>query len=295
MKRFIIAASSAIALGVAATADTSTEVQKGMLEKVQDGEPMRMVYELQAQAWVLFLPVTAKASFDTRLNGRDYSITSTVKTTGLADIFVNYNLSLQASGYVRSDHLKTYSYVSQNNDGKKNRRVEMTYDVPNGDFEMIATPAFGNLGEPPATAEQALDANDPLTALITFGLEPRTDPENPCGGPIKTFGGKELSHLHLTYKGMKNVKSKAWKGNAVECHVSLQRVAGFKKNGKSSDNISGIDGPIRMWLAPLENGTHIPVRIEADTDRIGKIVLQASKLRFEPIVTEEASNQARGG
>ena len=295
MKRSIIAAGSAILLGIAATADTSAPVQKGLLEKVQDGEPMRMEYELSAQAWVLFLPVTAKASFDTRLNGRDYSITSTVRTTGLADIFVNYNLSLQASGYVRPDHLKTYSYVSKNHDGKKNRRVEMTYDMPNNDFAMTATPAFGDLGEPPATAEQALDANDPLTALITFALEPRTDPENPCGGPIKTFGGKELSHLNLEYVGMKKVSSRAWRGKAVECHVTLERVAGFKKDGKATDNISGVDGPIRMWLAPLENGTHVPVRIEADTDRIGKIVLQASKLRFEPIVTEEASNQARGG
>ena len=90
------------------------------------------------------------------------------------------------------------------------------------------------------------------------------------------------------------MKSKAWKGQAIECHVTLERVAGFKK-GASSKNISGIDGPIRMWLAPLDNGAHVPVRIEAETDKIGKIVLQASKLRFEPIVTEEASNPARGG
>lgn len=294
MKRSILAASTALALGFVATADTAATAPTPLLERVKDGEPMRMVYELEAKAWVLFLPVTAKATFDTRLNGRDYSVTSKVKTTGLADIFVNYNLSLQTSGYVRDDHLKTYSYVSQNNDGKKNRRVEMEYDLKNADFTMTATPAFGNLGDPEATAEQALDANDPLTALISFGLEPRTDPENPCGGPIKSFGGKELSHLHLEYAGMKKVKSKAWKGKAVECHVTLERVAGFKK-GSSSNNISGIDGPIKMWLAPLENGTHMPVRIEADTDKIGKIVLQASKLRFEPIVTEEASNQARGG
>lgn len=294
MKRTLLAASTAITLGITATADTPSVPAKNLLETVRNGEPVRMVYELEAKAWVLFLPVTAKASFDTQLNGRDYTITSKVKTTGLADIFVNYDLGLQASGYIRPDHLETYAYISQNNDGKKNRRVEMTYDTRNTDFTMTATPAFGDLGDPPATAEQALDANDPLTALITFGLEPRTDPDNPCGGPIKTFGGKELSHLHLEYAGMAKVKSKAWKGQAVECHVTLERVAGFKK-GASSNNISGIDGPIRMWLAPLENGTHMPVRIEADTDKVGKIVLQASKLRFEPILTEEASNQARGG
>ena len=295
MKRSILAAGAMIALGFAATADDApSPMQKNLLKKVRDAEPVRMVYELEAKAWVLFLPVTAKATFDTQLNGRDYSIRSKVKTTGLADIFVNYDLSLQTSGYVRDDHLKTYSYVSQNNDGKKNRRVEMTYDLPKRDFEMVATPAFGNLGDPEATPDQALEANDPLTALITFALEPRSDADQPCGGPIKTFGGKELSHLHMKYAGMAKVKSKAWKGQAIECHVTLERVAGFKK-GSSGNNISGIDGPIRMWLAPLENGTHVPVRIEADTDKIGKIVLQASKLRFEPLVTEEASNQARGG
>ena len=171
----------------------------------------------------------------------------------------------------------------------------MTYDNRNQDFSMTATPLFGNLGDPAVSKEQALDANDPLTALMTFALEPRTAGENPCGGPIKTFGGRELSHLHLKYAGMKNVKSKAWKGEAIECHVTLDKVAGFKKGEAKSDNLSGIDGPIRMWLAPLDNGATVPVRIEAETDDIGKVVLQASKLRFEPIVTEQASTEARGG
>jgi len=128
MKRTIIAAGAALTAGFFAIADTAPP-QDNFLTDVKNGEPTRFVYELQAQAWVLFLPVTAKATFDTRLNGRDYSITSKVKTTGLADLFVNYNLGLQATGYIRDDHLKTYSYVSQNNDGKKNRRVEVNYNL----------------------------------------------------------------------------------------------------------------------------------------------------------------------
>ena len=295
MKRSILAASAALAASLLATADTADVTKQTVLTTVKDGQPMRMVYELEAKAWVLFLPVTAKASFDTRLNARDYSIRSKVKTTGLADIFANYDLSLNATGYVRDDHLKTYSYVSQNTDGKKNRLVEMTYDTPNRDFTMVATPLFGNLGDPAVTKEQAIDANDPLTALMTFALEPRVAGENPCGGPIKTFGGRELSHLHLEYAGMKKVKSKAWKGEAIECHVTLDKVAGYKPGEAESDNLSGVDGPIRMWLAPLENGSTVPVRIEAETEKIGKVVLQASKLRFEPIVTEEANNRVRGG
>ena len=125
MKRSILAATATLAAGLFASADTATPTPQAdnLLAKVREGEPMRMVYELEAKAWVLFLPVTAKASFDTKLNGRDYSIRSKVKTTGLADILVNYDLGLNATGYVRPDHLKTYSYVSQNRDGKKNRRV----------------------------------------------------------------------------------------------------------------------------------------------------------------------------
>lgn len=285
MKKSLLGAAAFLSFGVFASADTAPTEKSVILHDIRNGQPMRFVYELEAKAWVFFLPVTAKASFDTLLNTNDYSITSKVKTTGLADILVNYDLTVSATGYVRPDHLKTYAYVSQNKDGKKDRRVEMTYDLPNQDFTMVATPRFGNLGDPAVNRQQALDANDPLTALMTFSLEQRSE-DDPCGGPIKTFGGRELSHLILTYAGRKNVKSKAWRGEAIECHVQLDKVAGFKTGEAKADNISGIEGPIRMWLAPLENGATVPVRIEADTDDIGKVVLQASKLRFEPIPTD---------
>ena len=93
---------------------------------------------------------------------------------------------------------------------------------------------------------------------------------------------------------MKTVRSDAWRGEAIECHVRLEKVAGFKEGtDRKDDNLAGIDGPLRMWLAPLPNGATVPVRIEAETEDIGKVTLQASQLRFEPIVTEEAS--AGGG
>jgi hypothetical protein len=50
-----------------------------------------------------------------------------------------------------------------------------------------------------------------------------------------------------------------------------------------------------MYLAPLDNGSHVPVRIVADTDRIGKVTLTARTLRFEPIpmTTAQTSGGAR--
>lgn len=288
---------AAVAAGLVASGGLADDIAAPRpdtpLTAIKAGEPMRMTYELKATAWALFIPITGKARFTADLNPDTYSIRSKVKTTGLADILVNYDLNLSATGYTNGDRLKTYAYVSQNADGKKNRRVELTYGAD--DFSMVAKPVFGNLGDPAATAEQALDATDPITALINFSLQPRAAGEDPCGGPLKIFDGRQLTHLHLENHGTKTVKSEAWRGEAIECHVTMDKVAGYKKGEADKDNLSGIDGPLRMYLAPLPNGATVPVRIEADTDDIGRVVLQASKLSFEPIVSEEASAGREGG
>lgn len=264
-------------------ADTSDVriADTAFLANIEAGQPMRMEYQIKASAWLLFLPITGKANFNVEMNAENYSIRSKVKTTGLADIFVNYDMDLAASGYTTPDGLKTYAYASQNHDGKKNRRVDLKY--LGDDFEMTALPTFGNLGEPPATADQVLEANDPITALITFALEPRAAGEDPCGTSMKIFDGRQLTHLHFENHGLVDVKATAWSGQAYECHVTMDKVAGYKKGDDNKDNLSGIDGPLRMWLAPLPNGATVPVRIEADTEDIGKITLQASKLKFTPL------------
>ena len=56
-----------------------------------------------------------------------------------------------------------------------------------------------------------------------------------------------------------------------------------------------ISGPLRMYLAPLENGAHVPVKIVADTDKVGKVTLTAKTLRFEPLVTTAAAGTTGKG
>ncbi|MEQ8320635.1 MAG: DUF3108 domain-containing protein [Rhodospirillales bacterium] len=297
MKRAILLASglalAATGLAVADTATGPSTATPAILTNVKAGTPTRMIYELEAKAYVLFIPATGRASFEVEMQPDNYVINSRVKVTGIADWFVNYDMVLQASGYTRDTELKTYSYVSQNRDGKKNRRVNLT--IGPDSFKMKAIPEFGNLGDPAATTAQVLKTNDPITALITFALEPRAPGADPCGGPIRIFDGRQLTYLHLKNAGMKPIKTDAWSGQAIECHVTMEKVAGYKKGESNKDNLSGIDGPLRMWLAPLENGATVPVKIQADTDKIGKVTLQAKKLRFEPIVTEEAAVTPGGG
>lgn len=294
-RRLLLTAAAALAVAGISTADTAAHVPAGknMIGTIKAGAPTRMVYELDARAMILIIPATGRASFTVDMRPDTYTIQSRVRTTGLADIFVNYDMQLAASGRVRADELKTTGYISQNRDGKKNRRVEMTMN--DRGFTMNATPRFGDLGEPPATQEQAILANDPLTALITFALEPRAPGADPCGGPIRSFDGRQLTYFHLTNVGTANVRSPAWNGQAIECHVQMERVAGYKEGETNNDTLTGINGPLRMYLAPLDNGAYVPVRMVADTDRIGRVTLQARTLRFEPLQTTAAQTGGAGG
>ena len=52
---------------------------------------------------------------------------------------------------------------------------------------------------------------------------------------------------------------------------SRDKIAGYKKGESNNDTLTGISGPLKMYLAPLENGAHVPVKIVADTDKVGKI------------------------
>ncbi|HIG22273.1 DUF3108 domain-containing protein [Henriciella sp.] len=287
----MIAATSLVALataGLSSAQSTSAAATVSPLGEVRSGEPMRLVYEVKATAWALFIPITGRANFRMDLQPDTYSINGVVKTTGLADILVNYDMRLAASGYVRDDHLEPYAYVSQNRDGKKNRRVEMTYGA--SDVAMTATPAFGNLGEPPATPAQKLEAADPLTAFLGHAFTPRPADGNPCGGPMKIFDGRQLTHLTFDNAGLKQVKTDAYRGEAYECHVSMDKIAGYDADEiNAKETLTGIEGPLRMWMAPMDNGTYMPVKIQADTDAIGSVTLQVSKLRYEPI--PEPSNE----
>lgn len=256
-----------------------------ILADVHDGTAKHLTYELEAVAYLLFIPVTGKATFEADLHDTTYDLKTSVKTTGIADIFVDYDMQIFANGYVQDNGLKTYYYVSQNNDGKKNRRVQMTYGA--ADVEMIATPEFGNLGFPPATPKQKLAANDPTSELISQMFEPRTE-DNPCGPPIDTFDGRQLTRLSFIYQGETIVKTKAYKGPAYECHVDMARVAGYKKGDKGK-NLSGIDGPMKAYFAPIDHGMVALVKLVVDTDKIGKITLSAKRLKLTDVLPPEAS------
>ena len=259
---------------VSAVAPAAQSAPNMLISDVKNGSAKHIEYELEAVAYFLFIPVTGKAVFNIDLDGDFYNMHTLVKTTGVADILVDYDMHVAASGYILDDGLRTYNYISQNNDGKKNRRVELTYGSE--DVVMEAKPGFGDLGFPPATPAEKLDANDPITGFIGSAFKPRTG-DNPCSETIKLFDGKQLTHMSFEYVGEADVRVKAYKGKAIECHVNVDRVAGYNEGDKGK-NLSGIDGPMRMFFAEAFDGFYAPVKLIVETEDIGRITVSAKKL-----------------
>lgn len=299
MKRKLLAGLAIATLGfltpvyAGITKVASTEVKSKtvnpFLADVKAGQAKRIKYEIEAVAYFLFIPITGKAEFETFLEGDSYSMDTQVKTTGLADIFVGYDLNVRSEGRILDHGLQTQHYVSQNNDGKKNRRVELTYGEK--DVSLNVTPKWGDLGEPPATPAQKLAAVDPATAMMHIAFAPRKA-DNLCSETVKTFDGKQLTYLEFKYVGKKQLKTRAFNGMATECELIVNRVAGYNK-GDVGKNLTGIEGPMKIFFGEPVDGFVPVLRLVVDTEDVGKISLTANKINVSDIKSKENYRKKR--
>lgn len=224
----------------------------------------------------------ATANLTADISPRSYSARARAKATGVLDWFVDYDFLVTSTGDVGPKGLKPARYVSSNKDGRKNRQV--TVDFAPKEVIVAANPRYGDLGYPPASSEQKLEAMDPLAALVQLALHADATPDNPCGGPIRAFDGKQRYDLVLTFTGRQTYKSKAYKGPVLNCSVEYVEVAGF---GEKSDKQRRRDDADLLWtnmlLAELDGGrVAAPIKLEARSKKRGKMTVQATKLSWGP-------------
>ncbi len=183
--------------------------------------------------------------------------------------------------------------TASNQDGKKNRHVIVDYGAD--DVVTTATPRFGDMGFPPASHEQKMEAMDPLSAIIDLTLGSQATPANPCGGPIRAYDGKQRYDLRLKFVERFTYKSAAYTGPALKCDVQYVELAGFKD--KSDSEKTKDKGDVlwtNMILADLDGGkVRPPLKIEARSKARGKIGIEATRLNWRP--AELAAPPPRGG
>lgn len=187
-------------------------------------EPLHLSLNYDGSLYVKVLDV----SVDQVLDGKAFQASAHIKTSGILAVFRKINLRAQTQGRLERDIPlpKTFSYL--NNDGHKNRQVTATWSPT--DVSTRSSPQFPNMGDPPATREQKLEAADPLTILTRMTMLPSG--EKPCEGVSQFYDGKQRYDVEYSYRGAATPDARERKlgiTSAVRCSLAYHEVAGFKK------------------------------------------------------------------
>lgn len=222
----------------------------------------------------LGLPV-ARASFQSRYDGDDYSIDGSVTSAGLARIFDDTKGTLRALGKFSGDSPAPSSFRADYVSAKKPSLVDIRF--ANGTVASTQVkPAPKKRGSDwiGLDAAHLRRAVDPIAATLV-----RADsPDKVCGRTVKMYDGELRADLRLSFASNGATSVKGYKGPTVTCRMNFQPVAGYRKGKKALDYLKN-RSRIMVTFAPVgETGVYAPIYATVGT-QIGTITVSAH--RFE--------------
>ena len=241
-------------------------------------EPLHLSLIYSGSLYVKVLELAVEQTVDER----SFSASAHIKTSGILALFKKINLKAETHGRIENGVVLPRAFTYQNNDGRKNRRVSATWTA--GEVEIASDPAYPNLGDPPASKEQRLEASDPLTVLTRLTLLPAGD--KPCQGVSQFFDGKQRYDVEYSYRGTAPPEEREKRlgvAGTVRCGLTYREVAGFKRK-PADKRTQGIRRDVTLGLGRLgPNGPWVVSSLRADTmlggAEIDLVAAQASGAR----------------
>jgi hypothetical protein len=187
-------------------------------------------------------------------DAQSYASNAQLRSSGILALFKKVDLRASSQGRIVNGDAEPGVFHYQNLDGKTNRNLVVTWT--GSDVETVATPPFkpSQLGDPPASREQKLEAVDPITGLM--GITLGDSQGEFCKGALKFFDGKARYNLEfLDRRVMQPSSREARLGlvNPVSCNVRYREIAGFKKK-KAPEQNQGLQRPIMVGFAEVGKG-----------------------------------------
>lgn len=210
---------------------------------------------------------------DIALNHSEYSISTAGATKGVVGLFYEWSARFDANGRLGREGFRPalYDAVTKRKGETKSRRLlfggDGEYSVERGSS---GKKKRNNL--PPVLPR---DTVDPLTAVLEVTHTLVED--GACARTIPVFDGKRRYDLLLKHVGPATVEPShlsIFKGPAVRCRFTIERISGFKKKRRhySYWEESG-ESPVTVWVAPLAAGApSMPVRFEGDL-KLGALII----------------------
>ncbi|WP_417491031.1 DUF3108 domain-containing protein [Maricaulis sp.] len=203
----------------------------------------------------------ADISINSEFADDTYQAAARFTAAGLAALFTDADIEAGVSGYRDGAELQPYRYSHLNHASSKNRIVGI--DFPDGVAMPDVNPPFGNMGEPAASDADRIGARDPISTLLAMGLGAVSSGSSHCDGRLPVFDGRARYNLRFEDGGLRDVRTRAWSGEALVCRAYYEPISGYEADEfPSADDIAE---PIDFWLAPVNGGEfYVPVKIRTN-------------------------------
>ncbi|MBV9510405.1 MAG: DUF3108 domain-containing protein [Caulobacteraceae bacterium] len=235
--------------------------------------PVKLVLDYDGKLLIKVLDI----EFVEDMGQNAFSAGVRMRSYGVLALFKRFDIQAEAQGRFQAGDARPSAFHYLNHDGKRVRDVRASWG--DDDVVMTSTPAFGNLGQPPASREQKLAAADPLTQMIRMATA-----ASPCGAERRFFDGKQLYSLTFgpAQTGALSDDERALGlVNPMSCTVRYQEIAGFKAKPPAKRN-QGLQGPIMAVMGQLgAGGPWVFTSMSADTP-LGKARIVLHGLQQTP-------------
>ena len=217
------------------------------------------------------LPV-GRASFNTTISGRTYSVEGELTSAGLADIISTTKGTSRVEGNIRGDRL----YASRYRLNYSTDRKTYSSDVSFKSGRVVSASVAPEVTRPkadyvPVKKQQLTTVVDPLGGLMIKG---KATPESICGRTLPFFDGWSRLDLVLSPAGTRPFETDGYSGDVIVCDVRITPVSGYRASSKGVKFIQR--QTLQFWFAPIgDSGIFAPVYARIPTE-IGPLTLKAS-------------------
>lgn len=275
----LLPASALASAKLAETGSFPDSKKRIALTKGANGEELRIRSEWNGSFLGL---VFGKMEVDYQAKNGIYNGFTAFRTAGIASFLLDDKYRIEVNGYLHPDNLVPYNYKQEALNKRKQRVVQI--ERREDEIRYWATPAYGDLGEPPASKTQVAQAHDPVSAILALTFSADRDIDKPCDTPLRVFDGKQRYDLRLKQVGYdKNYESKAYKGGAFRCHLEFVKVAGFDKEAPTdrARRDTSLRGAVEITVADMrDKGLTPPIKISAKT-KWGRVNVYVRRLHLE--------------
>lgn len=206
-------------------------------------------YTLDYEAAVLGVVVVGEAHYSIDADADGYEVRSTLRTSGLARLFDQTDITASSQGAITQEGLSWRRYSLAHNYAQKSRRTTMTRSASGVALDIA--PQYGNMGSPPASADQRYGSHDPLSAVFALGRQ--VSRAGSCQGAVRVFDGRQHYRLSLTPKGVGTYSGGGYDGRAISCYFHYQPIAGFNRDFDRSNIPTAV-----IWFAMQDDASFAP-------------------------------------